>query len=47
MVIESGATQTTVHPKLICKAKYMYTGSSILVHLADDSPEEFPLAKVW
>jgi len=45
MVIDSGATQTTVHPNLVPKAQY--TGDSILVHLADGSPKECPLAKVW
>ena len=44
MVIDSGATQTTVHPNLVPKAQY--TGDSILVHLADGSPMECPLAKV-
>ena len=44
MVIDSGATQTTVHPNLVPKAQY--TGDSILVHLADGSPMECPFAKV-
>ena len=45
MVIDSGATQTTVHPNLIPKA--LHTGDSILIHMADGSPKECPLAKVW
>ena len=45
MVIDSGATQTTVHPNLVPKA--LYTEDSIIVQLADGSPKECPLAKVW
>lgn len=45
MVIDSGATQTTVHPDLVPKA--LYTGDSILVHLADGLPMECPLANVY
>lgn len=44
-MVDSGATQTTVHPNLMPTAQY--TGDSILVHLADGSPKECPLAQVW
>ena len=43
MVIDSGATQTTVHPNLVPKAQY--TGDSILVHLADGSPRSVHLLR--